>query len=59
MREVKDQSENAGNALREAAARRKAAQAEAKPAPPEKGGRQGPDPARYGDWEVKGLATDF
>ena len=22
-------------------------------------GRQGPEPVRYGDWEVKGLATDF
>jgi len=22
-------------------------------------GRGGPDPVRYGDWEVKGLATDF
>ncbi|PWB80141.1 MAG: DUF1674 domain-containing protein [Methylocystaceae bacterium] len=23
------------------------------------GGRGGLDPARYGDWEVKGLASDF
>ena len=22
-------------------------------------GRDGPDPVRYGDWEVKGLAADF
>jgi hypothetical protein len=22
-------------------------------------GRDGPEPARYGDWEVKGIATDF
>jgi len=22
-------------------------------------GRDGPDPVRYGDWEVKGIATDF
>ena len=27
--------------------------------PPEKGGREGPEPVRYGDWEVKGLASDF
>ena len=29
--------------------------------PPEKelGGRGGKEPVRYGDWEVKGLATDF
>jgi hypothetical protein len=43
-------------ALEEAAARR----AEPKPAPPrELDGRGGPDPVRYGDWEVKGLASDF
>lgn len=23
------------------------------------GGRKGPEPTRYGDWEVKGIATDF
>ena len=23
------------------------------------GGRGGPEPARYGDWEVKGIASDF
>jgi hypothetical protein len=28
-------------------------------APPEHNGRGGLDPARYGDWEVKGLASDF
>lgn len=27
--------------------------------PPEYGGRGGLDPARYGDWEIKGLAYDF
>ena len=25
----------------------------------EKGGRGGLDPARYGDWEIKGLTSDF
>lgn len=50
----------AERALAEAAARR--AQAEAAKtaaAPKEKGGREGPDPVRYGDWEVKGIASDF
>ena len=48
----------AQRALDEAAARRKAA-AKA-PLPAELGGREGgPDPARYGDWEKKGLAVDF
>lgn len=27
--------------------------------PPELGGRNGPEPVRYGDWELKGLAIDF
>ena len=29
--------------------------------PPAKelGGREGPDPVRYGDWENKGIASDF
>ena len=28
-------------------------------APKEIGGRGGLDPARYGDWEIKGIACDF
>ncbi|MBE0413668.1 DUF1674 domain-containing protein [Yoonia sp.] len=27
--------------------------------PIELGGRAGPEPVRYGDWEKKGLAIDF
>ena len=26
---------------------------------PESGGRDGLDPTRYGDWELKGIAIDF
>lgn len=44
-------------ALAEAEARRKAAGAAV--LPKELGGRDGPDPVRYGDWEKKGLAIDF
>jgi hypothetical protein len=44
-------------ALAEAAERRKAAAAVA--LEKEIGGRGGPDPARYGDWEAKGIAHDF
>ena len=47
----------AQRALAEAEARRKAAAPKAQAQ--ELGGRDGPDPARYGDWEVKGLASDF
>ena len=27
--------------------------------PTERGGRDGPEPVRYGDWEKKGIAIDF
>ena len=27
--------------------------------PPEIGGRKGPEPTRYGDWEKNGLISDF
>jgi hypothetical protein len=47
----------AQRALAEAAARRQAQQTE--PLQPELGGRDGPEPVRYGDWEKKGLAIDF
>ncbi|MBY6057015.1 DUF1674 domain-containing protein [Leisingera daeponensis] len=45
-------------ALAEAEERRKAAQSQ-EPRARELGGRDGPDPARYGDWEKKGIAIDF
>jgi hypothetical protein len=47
----------AQRALAEAEARRRAAQPVV--LPPELGGRKGPEPVRYGDWERKGLAIDF
>ena len=49
----------AERALAEAAERR--AKAERKAAEPAKevGGPSGPEPTRYGDWEKKGLASDF
>jgi hypothetical protein len=49
----------AERALAEAAARRAEAEKRNRPAPAEHGGRKGPDPVRYGDWEVKGIASDF
>lgn len=36
--------------------RRKAGQQDL---PKEYGGRDGPEPVRYGDWEKKGIAIDF
>lgn len=47
----------ARRALEEAEARRRAARMAANPR--EVGGRDGPEPVRYGDWEVKGIASDF
>jgi hypothetical protein len=44
-------------ANREAEARRAAQQPQ--PMPPERGGPKGPEPTRYGDWEKKGLISDF
>ena len=44
-------------ALAEAEERRKAAQTAELPT--ELGGREGPEPVRYGDWERKGIAIDF
>ena len=54
----------AQRALAEAEARRKAAEenaksAAAKPAAKEFQGPKGPEPTRYGDWEIKGITSDF
>ncbi|MCE8007244.1 DUF1674 domain-containing protein [Aestuariivita sp.] len=48
----------ARRALAEAEERRKKAELE-NPLPKELGGRDGPEPVRYGDWEKKGIAIDF
>ena len=52
-----DLPEPARRALIEAYERRRAA-APLK-LPPELGGRNGPEPVRYGDYEKKGLAVEF
>lgn len=49
----------AQRALAEAEERRKMADADRKKLPKELGGREGPEPVRYGDWEKKGIAVDF
>ncbi|MFS4438281.1 DUF1674 domain-containing protein [Paracoccaceae bacterium GXU_MW_L88] len=51
---IKDAAERA---LTEAEARRKAQQPVEMPR--ELGGRKGPEPIRYGDWEKRGIAIDF
>jgi hypothetical protein len=64
MTETKDVAEKqkvlspeAQRALAEAEARRRQAGEEARPT--EINGPKGPEPIRYGDWERKGIASDF
>ncbi len=49
----------AERALAEAAARRAANGRPAPDRPKEIQGRDGPEPTRYGDWEIKGMTSDF
>ena len=49
----------AERALAEAAERRRQRESEAVAREKELGGRAGPDPVRYGDWENGGIASDF
>ncbi len=52
-------SPEAQRALSEAAERRRIRDDQAASRPKEIGGRNGPDPVRYGDWEKGGIAWDF
>lgn len=52
-------TEAARRALAEAEERRRARNAASAKAAREIGGRDGPDPVRYGDWEKDGIASDF
>ena len=50
----------AARALAEAEERRaRRAEAATRAPAPEIGGRDGPEPTRYGDWEKDGIAIDF
>jgi hypothetical protein len=49
----------AERALAEAAARRAEIDRKIAERPKELSGRRGPEPTRYGDWEAKGIASDF
>ena len=59
MSDKKELPEAAKRALAEAEERRIARDAELEARPKELGGRDGPDPARYGDWEKNGRCIDF
>jgi|HubBroStandDraft_6_1064221.scaffolds.fasta_scaffold1591915_1 hypothetical protein len=49
----------ARRALAEAEERRRLCASNQRVARKEINGRDGPEPARYGDWEVRGIASDF
>jgi hypothetical protein len=56
-KEIAERIRQAGErAAAEAEARRKS---EVAAPPTEIGGQKGPEPTRYGDWEKKGLISDF
>jgi hypothetical protein len=59
QRRQRAQSPAARRALAEAAARRAQHKPNAVAPAKEINGRGGPDPIRYGDWEINGLASDF
>jgi hypothetical protein len=58
-RQAKVLSPAAQRALAEAAERRRLHDERTSARPKEIGGREGPDPVRYGDWEKGGIAWDF
>ena len=57
MTDKRELPPEAVRALAEAEERRKAAKAVE--LPPELGGRDGPEPVRFGDYEKKGICVDF
>jgi hypothetical protein len=57
--EIASRIREAGERARaDADARRNSAPA-AEPLPEERHGQKGPEPTRYGDWEKKGIISDF
>ena len=56
---TRDLPEAAKRALKEAEERRRQRDETLSPRQTEINGRDGPDPVRYGDWEVGGLTSDF
>ena len=49
----------AQRALNEAQKRRDVARLKKRELPKEIGGRKGPEPVRFGDWEKNGIVSDF
>ena len=59
MSNTTKESKQAKRALEEAMKRRSDKSTYDKKMPVEKQGRGGLEPTRYGDWEIKGITSDF
>ena len=59
MKDKRPDPSVAQRALKEAEERRKHLQNSDEILPKEHDGREGPEPVRFGDWENKGIASDF
>ena len=59
MTKIEKESDQAKRALAEAKIRHADKHTNYKKMPAEKKGRGGLEPTRYGDWEVKGITSDF
>ncbi len=59
MNEKNKNREIAKRALKEAQIRREKSNKNKQKMPREIGGREGLEPTRYGDWEKKGIISDF
>ncbi len=59
MTNIEKKSKQAKRALDEAKKRHADKYTNHEKMPAEKKGRGGLEPTRYGDWEVKGIASDF
>jgi len=58
-RDIAQRIADAGKRARAEAEARQAAEKAEIPQAPELGGRKGPEPTRFGDWERNGLISDF
>ena len=57
--EIEKRVQEAGARAKAEADRRRAAEAASPASPHENNGPKGPEPTRYGDWERKGIISDF
>jgi len=57
--DIEKRIREAGERARAEADARRAAQPAENPLPKEVNGRKGPEPTRFGDWEKKGIISDF